>query len=101
MLLRREAREAVHSSALTKAEPNGNSCSTPRIRKRAAVTLQGEEQYPLQGRSLAVFRIRERDEADSLSAKQVETLIRDNRPLPPPQRPTRDGDTAVINGVPA
>ena len=50
--------------------------------KAKATTFGGGEQYALQGRSLAVFRIRGLEETSTLSPLQVETLIKDNRPLP-------------------
>jgi isoamylase len=44
---------------------------------------EGKEPYSLDGRSLAVFRIREREQRTvSLTETQVETLIKDARPLP-------------------
>ena len=47
------------------------------------LTLEQGSPYPVLGRSLSVFRIRVRDEMDvSLTAVQVDTLIKDKRPLP-------------------
>jgi len=50
--------------------------------KAGSTTFGGGDQYALQGRSLAVFRIRGHEEPSTLTLLQVETLIKDNRTFP-------------------
>ena len=58
------------------------------------LVLQGGDQYPLQGRSLAVLRTRtEAETGQALSPGQLETLRRQARPVP--QATTRPDLSAV------
>ncbi len=46
------------------------------------IALESTQQFPVLARSLAVFRIRARREAEGLSLGQIESLIKESRPMP-------------------